>query len=107
LPTNYVTESGRPQQTARVPVTTVDGTVRALGLERLDFVKMDIEGSEVAALRGAAETLRRFRPRLLVETHTVNGVATTEAVVESLKSHGYRTRVEVRGGAPVVLAAIG
>ena len=52
-----------------VPATTVDVTVKELGLERVDFVKMDIEGSERLALRGAADTLRRFRPEMALCTY--------------------------------------
>ena len=52
-----------------VPATTVDVTVQELGLERVDFVKMDIEGSERLALRGAADTLRRFRPQMALCTY--------------------------------------
>jgi FkbM family methyltransferase len=32
------------------------------------FIKMDIQGSEYAALEGSVETLRRDRPQLMVET---------------------------------------
>lgn len=46
-----------------VPSLTIDG----LGLHGVGFVKMDVDGGEVAALRGAAELLRRDRPALLVE----------------------------------------
>lgn len=34
------------------------------GIDRVDFIKMDIEGGELAAIEGAADTIRRFRPRL-------------------------------------------
>ncbi|MDA0206533.1 MAG: FkbM family methyltransferase [Acidobacteria bacterium] len=34
--------------------------------ERVDFIKMDIEGAERNALRGAAATLKKFRPRLAI-----------------------------------------
>jgi FkbM family methyltransferase len=49
----------------RAPVTTLDAWAAATGLDRLDVVKLDIEGAEILALRGAQETLRRLRPRLL------------------------------------------
>jgi FkbM family methyltransferase len=50
----------------RVQTVTLDDYVELLGLERVDFIKMDIEGAEALALRGAMGTLRRFRPRLAI-----------------------------------------
>jgi FkbM family methyltransferase len=49
-----------------IDVTTVDRVVDELKLDRVDFIKMDIEGGEVDALRGADSTLRRFAPRLAI-----------------------------------------
>lgn len=49
-----------------VSVTTIDALVARLKLDRVDFIKMDIEGSEQPALRGAARTLARFKPRLAI-----------------------------------------
>ncbi len=51
---------------ATIPLTRVDALVDELKLERVDFIKMDIEGSEKEALRGAEGTLKRFRPRLAI-----------------------------------------
>jgi FkbM family methyltransferase len=50
-----------------LPLTTIDKLVAELKLDRVDFIKMDIEGSETKALLGAQQTLRRFKPRLEVE----------------------------------------
>jgi FkbM family methyltransferase len=50
-----------------VGLTTIDAAVAALRLDRLDFIKADVEGWELRLLRGAEESLLRFRPRLLVE----------------------------------------
>lgn len=41
--------------TVEVPVSTLDLLVKKLGLECIDFLKMNIEGSEVAALKGFVE----------------------------------------------------
>jgi len=38
-----------------------------LGFKRLDFVKMDIEGMEIEALRGARATIQAHRPIMLIE----------------------------------------
>jgi FkbM family methyltransferase len=46
-----------------VPVTTID----ALGLSDCGLICLDIEGSEQAALRGARETIAKFRPPIYVE----------------------------------------
>ena len=45
---------------------TIDTVVAATGLEPT-FIKLDVEGAEVAALRGAEATIARFRPTLVVE----------------------------------------
>ena len=54
---------------ATVPLTRIDTLAGELKLERVDFIKMDIEGAEKEALRGAQETLRRFRPRLAISAY--------------------------------------
>ena len=52
-----------------LPVTTIDAIVARLNLTRLDFIKMDIEGSEPYALAGAKDTLERFKPRMSVGSY--------------------------------------
>jgi len=49
-----------------VPLTTIDKLVAELNLPTVDFIKMDIEGAEMQALEGAAETVRRFHPKLAI-----------------------------------------
>lgn len=38
-------------------------------LPKIDFVKIDIEGSELNAIKGMRKTLHRFRPLLFIERH--------------------------------------
>lgn len=51
---------------AAVPLTTIDRMVTELRLQRVDFIKMDIEGAEPNALRGAVHTVERFHPRMVI-----------------------------------------
>lgn len=52
-----------------VATTSID----ALDLPDVDFVKVDAEGHELAVLRGAAETIARSHPTLLVELEARHG----------------------------------
>ena len=47
-------------------MTTIDLAVEQLHLDRVDFIKMDIEGGEVEALHGAEATLKKFGPTLAI-----------------------------------------
>jgi hypothetical protein len=38
-----------------------------LGLQRLDFIKIDIEGMEMEALLGAEKSIGAYRPQLMIE----------------------------------------
>jgi len=53
--------------TATVKVSTVDGFVLANNIDKLDFMKIDVEGFEIDVLRGARDTIARLQPAALVE----------------------------------------
>ena len=36
----------------------------------VDWIKIDVEGVELQVLKGGIETLKRYRPKLLIEDHT-------------------------------------
>jgi len=57
------------QESVTVTLTTIDQLVEELKLDRVDFIKMDIEGAEQRALLGAKKTLAKFRPRLAVAAY--------------------------------------
>lgn len=50
-----------------VPVTTVDRLVERARLPRVDFVKADVEGAELALVCGAERTIATYRPHVLLE----------------------------------------
>lgn len=90
-----------------IPVTTIDRLTAELKVTRVDFIKMDIEGSERQALEGAAATLRKDRPRLAISAyHLADDPVRLPAVVEAAQP-GYRIRCHCyeqdRGVGPEVL----
>jgi FkbM family methyltransferase len=72
-----------------VPLRTVDSLVSERGLTRVDFLKIDIEGAVPAALRGASQTLKRFRPLISLERDTAEE---SEGLDEIFAAHGYARR---------------
>lgn len=53
-------------ETVEVPLTTLDDYCEVHKIDHIDAVKMDIQGAEVAALRGFRQTLARTRPQWLM-----------------------------------------
>jgi len=58
-----------------------------LGVEKVDWVKIDVEGAEYEVLKGMAETLTRFKPKVIVEVGRKN----IERVVCLLENLGYES----------------
>ncbi len=72
----------------RVPSTTLDKLLDENDVGEIDFLSMDIEGSEPAALEGF--DIERFRPKLVcIEA----GRSTRERIRRYFESHAYR-RIE-------------
>ena len=90
-----------------IPVTTVDRWVAQKGW-RVDYIKADLEGFEHQMLQGAAETIRRDRPKIAITVyHPGNDWRWIVSFVGGLAS-GYRHRVKgisINGGVarPVML----
>jgi FkbM family methyltransferase len=55
-----------PRGDTVVKARTIDDIVNDLKIERLDLIKLDVEGYEKQALFGAENTIKRFRPKLMV-----------------------------------------
>lgn len=52
-----------------VPVRPLDEMFEELGLQKVNYIKMDIEGAEREALKGASNALRRWQPVLMLDSY--------------------------------------
>ncbi len=86
-----------------VPVETLDQVVEREGLNRIDLMKIDVEGSETAVIRGAEHTLRRFRPVIVAEANeTALGQmgSNTKELLDLIRSQGYEVQTFGKAGVP-------
>lgn len=74
----------------RVPSYTLSGLANKCKLDRIDFIKVDIEGAESVIFEDA-DFFDKFRPKIIVEVHNVpaNGPMSTEKVKADLAKYGY------------------
>lgn len=64
---------------------SVDELCEERGIDRVDMLKLDVEGAERSALRGAERTLRRDRPKLAISVyHDLADLATIPAWIADL-----------------------
>ena len=62
--------SARPEGRMETrPVLTLDWLSSQIFRDRLDWVKIDVEGAEVAVIKGGLDTIARCKPKLLIENH--------------------------------------
>ncbi len=89
---DFFHESVEKSREERVRTRPIDAIVAAQQLDRVDVIKIDAEGHELRVLAGAVGTLRRFRPRILIEVFgkTLRGQGVSvQDVLSFLEEQGY------------------
>lgn len=67
LQTDFREEDEEKTLIQKVKVVKLDDFEPIKNLQKLDFIKIDVEGNEMKTLRGAKETILKFKPTLMVE----------------------------------------
>ncbi len=52
-----------------VPLRTIDSMIENGDIERVDFIKLDVEGSEMDVLLGAVQSIKKFKPKLAISLY--------------------------------------
>lgn len=74
----------------QVKVVTLDDFVFSEGNPPPNFIKIDVEGGESAALRGAAKVLEKHRPAIMVELHNPTEDRAVGSIFKDLNYQVYR-----------------
>ena len=96
--TTLANDSGRREL---VDAIMLDDYVRSKELRRVDLVKIDAEGSDLAVLSGARELLSQQNPQLLIEISPPSSGPARIDVIDYLRGFGYLPwRIGARGPEP-------
>lgn len=84
----------------------IDDWVKNNSIQKLNFIKMDIEGAEIEALEGCVETIRTLQPNFAIASyHVVNGEKTFVKVEQFFTSLNYPFRtIRFRGNEIITFA---
>ena len=94
---NIIIKKLRKGTIIKVPAITLHSLAEKYNLDKIDFIKCDIEGSEKYIFEDNL-FFEKYSPRIIVETHSVNGIMTTDTVIKTLKKYGYSsTKLEQNG----------
>ncbi|MCW3168058.1 FkbM family methyltransferase [Chryseobacterium sp. 09-1422] len=67
LNTSYKEKDEENSYTETVEVVKLDEWAKSKNIQKIDFIKIDVEGNEMKTLFGGKETIQKFRPTLMVE----------------------------------------
>ena len=84
--TGYLSDRG----SLSVRTTRIDSLIEKEGYPIPDFIKLDVEGGEIAAIHGAENTIVQHRPRMLIATH---GDREHQFVLDFLNRHQYEIQI--------------
>lgn len=89
-PATCVMSSPSNPLAGQIETLSIDDLVYREGLPRVDFIKMDIEGAELQALKGGEQTIRQYSPKLAISVyHNLHDFWTIPQWIDQL-GLGYR-----------------
>ncbi|RLI88764.1 MAG: hypothetical protein DRO62_03065 [Candidatus Altiarchaeales archaeon] len=89
------------QSIQEIYVDTLDNILRELGVDKVDFIKITVNGAEIEVLKGMGETLDRVS-RLWIKGHAkLRGQPINRIIVSMLRDKGFNAKIIGEGDAPI------
>ncbi|PKP05222.1 MAG: hypothetical protein CVU11_00760 [Bacteroidetes bacterium HGW-Bacteroidetes-6] len=99
---NRIRKTNTPKNNCeKVEIVTIDKFVSDYNIEKVDAIKIDIEGFEMKAILGAKQTLQKFRPIMLIELDNENLKEQGDSAIELIKmllETGYKNMIYADSG---------
>ncbi|AZA79588.1 FkbM family methyltransferase [Chryseobacterium sp. G0186] len=92
LNTSYKEKGEEKSYTEKVKVIKLDEWAAIEHFNKLDFIKIDVEGNEIKTLLGAKETIKQFLPTLMVEMEQRHHQTPIWNEISEVKSWGYEAK---------------
>lgn len=75
---------------------SLDSFIDEAGLDRVDFIKVDIEGAEELAIRGSEKLIKKYRPKWSISSYHIdsNNEPQHSKLVKLLRGYGYNIEEE-------------
>lgn len=73
----------------KVGIIDLDMLTGQLGFAKPDILKIDVEGAEYDVLKGAVETIRKYRPKILLSTHEPHVPGIEQHCLDFIKEMDY------------------
>jgi len=86
-------ETSLPGDIIKVPAKRLDTFLNEISIEKVDFVRMDVEGYEYHIIRGMEKTIEKSKPMFQIEVHsTLMGSDNTKKFLKEFQNAGYETK---------------
>ena len=77
----------------KLPVKTIDSFLDEMKIDKIDFLRMDVEGYEYNIFQGMKNTIKKSKPIIQIEVHkSIMGIETTKKWLDELKHEGYELK---------------
>lgn len=76
----------------KVAIISLDTLTGKFGFSKPDVLKIDVEGAELDVLNGATETIKKYRPRILLSTHEAHVKGIEQGCLSFMKEMNYHCK---------------